>query len=105
LLTRFAVELGNRGPANPTRDAAGSDVSDAERSEPKPTDVAEPDAALTGAQPLVAPSADALSEAARLDAVAARLMAAALGCRGGASFAPVPARRCTAGYAPDTRLA
>jgi hypothetical protein len=32
-------------------------------------------------------------------------MAAARGCRGGASFAPVPARRRLAGSAPETRLA
>jgi hypothetical protein len=118
LARRLAREPG-RSPATAARDPADADAagtvasdvgqSDAGRSERGASDAAECDAALRGAPPLVAaalaaPSADALSEAARLDAAAARLTAAALGGRGGASFAPAPARRRAAGFAPETRL-
>jgi hypothetical protein len=108
LARKLAREPG-RNHARPAREAADPDVGGPDRSDAGSCDATEFDAALRDAPPLVAaalaaPSADALSEAARLDAAAARLMAAALGCRGGASFAPVPARRRAAGFAPETRL-
>jgi hypothetical protein len=74
-----------------------------------PTGEALLDPALRGAPPLVSAAlaafdADPVGETSRLDAAAARLIAAAAGCRGGAAFAPVPARRRPAGIAPDARL-
>lgn len=68
------------------------------------------DAALRDAPPLVAAAlaprpGGAASEIARLEAAAVRLTLAARAGRGGAVFAPVPARRRAGGLAPHARLA
>jgi hypothetical protein len=109
LARKLAREPG-RNHARPARDAADPDVGGPDWSDAGSCDATEFDAALRGAPPLVAaafalPCAGPRSEVARLDAAAARLLAAARGCRGGAVFSPVPARRRLPGSAPETRLA
>jgi hypothetical protein len=115
LARRLAGPQGRR-PEPGRRDTADADVDEADegRRDEAPnaaslSAAADGHAALRGAPPLVAAALaafdfDPFSEAARLDAAAARLIAAAAGCRGGAAFAPAPARRRPAGSAPDARL-